>query len=53
VDKGVVERALYWDTDEPYNYHRLTSDDKANSSKELLIVGGKDNLVFIIYLFLL
>ncbi|CAF1231188.1 unnamed protein product [Rotaria sordida] len=45
VDKGVIERALYWDTDEPYNYHRLTSDDKSNSSKELLIVGGKDNLV--------
>jgi len=45
VEKGAIERALYWDTEEPYNYHRLASDDKPNSSKELLIVGGKDNLV--------
>ncbi|CAF0975483.1 unnamed protein product [Adineta steineri] len=45
VEKGAIERALYWDTDEPYNYYRLTTDDKSNSSKELLIVGGKDNLV--------
>ena len=45
IEKGAIERALYWDTDEPYNYYRLTSDDKLNSSKELLIAGGKDNLV--------
>lgn len=45
VDKGVIERALYWDTDEPYNYHRIASDDQPNSTKELLMVGGKDNLV--------
>ncbi|CAF2885475.1 unnamed protein product [Rotaria sp. Silwood2] len=53
VDKGIIERALYWDTDEPYNYYRLTSDDKSNSSKELLIVGGKDNLVLILNLYLI
>lgn len=45
MDKGAIERALYWDTDEPYNYHRLTNDDKTDSSKELLIVGGKDHEV--------
>lgn len=45
MDKGLIERALYWDTDEPYYYHRLTSDDKLDSTKDLLIVGGEDHLV--------
>ncbi|CAF0930698.1 unnamed protein product, partial [Didymodactylos carnosus] len=45
VEKGIIPRALYWDTDKPYNYHRLTDDDtNPQSGKELLIVGGKDNL---------
>lgn len=44
VAKGAIERALYWDTEEPYNYHRLANDDRGDPSKELLLVGGKDNL---------
>ncbi|CAF1308490.1 unnamed protein product, partial [Didymodactylos carnosus] len=45
VEKGVIERALYWDTHDIYNYHRLAVDDKSpNGKTELLIVGGKDHL---------
>jgi glycine/D-amino acid oxidase-like deaminating enzyme/nitrite reductase/ring-hydroxylating ferredoxin subunit len=39
VSKGSVERALYWDTEDPYHYVRLTGDD------DILIVGGEDHKV--------
>jgi glycine/D-amino acid oxidase-like deaminating enzyme/nitrite reductase/ring-hydroxylating ferredoxin subunit len=39
VSKGSVERALYWDTQDPYHYIRLAGDD------DLLIVGGEDHKV--------
>jgi nitrite reductase/ring-hydroxylating ferredoxin subunit len=39
VAKGSVERALYWDTEDPYHYVRLAGDD------DLLIVGGEDHKV--------
>ncbi len=39
VAKGSVERALYWDTEEPYHYVRLAGDD------DILIVGGEDHKV--------
>lgn len=39
VAKGSVERALYWDTEQPYHYVRLAGDD------DLLIVGGEDHKV--------
>ena len=39
VVKGSVERALYWDTEDPYHYIRLAGDD------DLLIVGGEDHKV--------
>jgi glycine/D-amino acid oxidase-like deaminating enzyme/nitrite reductase/ring-hydroxylating ferredoxin subunit len=39
IAKGSVERALYWDTEEPYHYVRLGGDD------DLLIVGGEDHKV--------
>ncbi|HEY2734865.1 MAG TPA: FAD-dependent oxidoreductase, partial [Polyangiales bacterium] len=38
VPAGSVERALYWDTLDPYHYVRLAGDD-------LLIVGGEDHKV--------
>jgi glycine/D-amino acid oxidase-like deaminating enzyme/nitrite reductase/ring-hydroxylating ferredoxin subunit len=39
VEKGSIERALYWDTQDPYHYIRLAGDD------DLLIVGGEDHKV--------
>lgn len=33
-----IEDALYWDTDEPYHYTRIASDDRP----DLLIIGGAD-----------
>ena len=40
VPRGVVPRALYWDTADPYHYVRLTADGDGG---ELLIVGGEDH----------
>lgn len=37
IEKGSIERALYWDTAEPYHYVRLAGDD------DVLIVGGEDH----------
>lgn len=39
VVKGSIERALYWDTQDPYHYIRLAGDD------DMLIVGGEDHKV--------
>ncbi|MDB4972696.1 MAG: dependent oxidoreductase [Myxococcaceae bacterium] len=39
IPKGSVQRALYWDTEDPYHYVRLADDDG------LLIVGGEDHKV--------
>ncbi|HUF12702.1 MAG TPA: FAD-dependent oxidoreductase [Longimicrobiales bacterium] len=39
VVPGVVPRALYWDTTDPYHYVRLASD---RAGRELLLVGGGD-----------
>jgi glycine/D-amino acid oxidase-like deaminating enzyme/nitrite reductase/ring-hydroxylating ferredoxin subunit len=41
VPPGKVERALYWDTGDPYHYVRLQA--VAPGSHELLIVGGEDH----------
>jgi glycine/D-amino acid oxidase-like deaminating enzyme/nitrite reductase/ring-hydroxylating ferredoxin subunit len=47
VPKGSVERALFWDTPDPYHYVRLESmkDKGAGGAGEydLLIVGGEDH----------
>ncbi|ADI13840.1 FAD-dependent oxidoreductase [Truepera radiovictrix] len=40
VPRGSVQRALYWDTEDPYHYVRLQSLDEAT---ELLLVGGEDH----------
>jgi glycine/D-amino acid oxidase-like deaminating enzyme/nitrite reductase/ring-hydroxylating ferredoxin subunit len=41
VPTGVVARALYWDTADPYHYVRLHS--APDGGDELLIVGGEDH----------
>ena len=42
VPRGSVERALYWDTGDPYHYVRLQPmPDEAD--KDCLIVGGEDH----------
>lgn len=43
VPKGSVERALYWDTADPYHYVRLQADDAGHEGTELLLVGGEDH----------
>lgn len=47
VPSGSVEKALYWDTDEPYHYVRLqkapSSMNGAEADDEILIVGGEDH----------
>jgi glycine/D-amino acid oxidase-like deaminating enzyme len=40
VPEGALERALYWDTAEPYHYVRLHRRDDGS---DLLIVGGEDH----------
>ena len=43
VPKGSVERAIFWDTLDPYHYVRLQADDAGREDTELLIVGGEDH----------
>ncbi len=43
VPRGSVERALFWDTVDPYHYVRLQADDAGRTETELLIVGGEDH----------
>jgi glycine/D-amino acid oxidase-like deaminating enzyme/nitrite reductase/ring-hydroxylating ferredoxin subunit len=52
VPRGAVERALYWDTPDPYHYVRIESaggGDKGHEGNEgeadhdILIVGGEDH----------
>jgi len=41
VPKGSVKKALFWNTQDPYVYARLTEGEDANS--DFLIVGGEDH----------
>lgn len=41
VPRGVVPKALYWDTADPYHYVRLT--EGSADDHELVIVGGEDH----------
>ena len=52
IPRGLIPRALFWDTEEPYHYVRLQDlsiDGSSNlqngvsSAEELLIVGGEDH----------
>jgi glycine/D-amino acid oxidase-like deaminating enzyme/nitrite reductase/ring-hydroxylating ferredoxin subunit len=40
IPKGTVDRALYWDTGDPYHYVRLQPRD---ANRERIIVGGEDH----------
>ena len=40
VPRGLVPRALYWDTPDPYHYVRVTT---APDGSDVLIVGGEDH----------
>jgi glycine/D-amino acid oxidase-like deaminating enzyme/nitrite reductase/ring-hydroxylating ferredoxin subunit len=41
VPAGVIPKALYWDTGDPYHYIRLAP--AGQGTRELLIVGGEDH----------
>lgn len=48
VPRGSVERALYWDTPDPYHYVRIESaegldDEGKKRDYDILIVGGEDH----------
>jgi glycine/D-amino acid oxidase-like deaminating enzyme/nitrite reductase/ring-hydroxylating ferredoxin subunit len=43
VPRGSVVPALYWDTEEPLHYVRLTNLEGADSPEPLLLVGGEDH----------
>ena len=43
VPNGSVNRALYWDTPDPYHYVRLMHGTDPASGSDLLIVGGEDH----------
>lgn len=40
LERGVLDDALYWDTEDPYHYVRLTAGE---DGKDILIVGGEDH----------
>jgi len=43
VPRGSVERALYWDTADPYHYVRLQPMETDGGRFDCLIVGGEDH----------
>jgi len=47
VKKGSVEKALYWDDEEPYHYVRLdligSEVERKEKDEDLLIIGGEDH----------
>ena len=43
VPRGSVPKALYWDTQDPYHYVRLTPAPRSEVEQEFLIVGGEDH----------
>ncbi len=40
IERGTLDDALYWDTQDPYHYVRLTSGE---NGKDIVIVGGEDH----------
>lgn len=40
IERGILADALYWDTEEPYHYVRLTPGE---DGKDILVVGGEDH----------
>lgn len=43
IPSGSVEKALYWDTLDPYHYIRVQSDASDDEGQDVLIVGGEDH----------
>lgn len=46
IPRGSVQKALYWDTQDPYHYIRLYSpsiDSGTGENHDILIVGGEDH----------
>ncbi|XXX75207.1 FAD-dependent oxidoreductase [Sorangium sp. So ce134] len=43
VPRGSIPPGLYWDTEDPFHYVRLSNLDGADGPDELLIVGGEDH----------
>ncbi|GAB6060026.1 FAD-dependent oxidoreductase [Desulfonatronum parangueonense] len=43
IPRGSVQRALYWDTEDPYHYVRIHGVTGENGEHDLLIVGGEDH----------
>jgi glycine/D-amino acid oxidase-like deaminating enzyme/nitrite reductase/ring-hydroxylating ferredoxin subunit len=43
VPRGSVNRALYWDTPNPYHYLRIETIGTGANAYDLLIVGGEDH----------
>lgn len=43
VPKGSITPGLYWDTEDPFHYIRLSNLDGADGPDEFLIVGGEDH----------
>jgi len=42
IPKGIITKALYWDTADPYHYVRI-QDGPFDQNYDLLIVGGEDH----------
>lgn len=40
IPKGLLEHAVYWDSEDPYHYWRV---DKYNNEKDGLLIGGYDH----------
>jgi glycine/D-amino acid oxidase-like deaminating enzyme/nitrite reductase/ring-hydroxylating ferredoxin subunit len=45
VPGGYLDRALYWDTEDPYHYVRLAAQSGSGAGEDLLVVGGEDHKV--------
>jgi glycine/D-amino acid oxidase-like deaminating enzyme/nitrite reductase/ring-hydroxylating ferredoxin subunit len=43
IPKGSVEKALFWDTEDPYHYVRTQSPVPATDTHDWLILGGEDH----------
>jgi glycine/D-amino acid oxidase-like deaminating enzyme/nitrite reductase/ring-hydroxylating ferredoxin subunit len=43
IPKGSVEKALYWDTEDPYHYVRTQTPVLETETHDWLIVGGEDH----------
>lgn len=43
IDSGELEKALYWDTLDPYHYVRLQRADDQGDERWILLIGGEDH----------